>query len=606
MAPRPLAKPSGARVDAGATRAQAVAKDRPVKRRAQTPGPAPVRPQPLSNKALDFQWFERNLRKYPVQPLPPQAAKASRRSVTAEVAHPNDTPPGPPAIIRAALEQNSPSRVVAPAPWHETVEPTQLTHVARLPVARPPEQGPAQPERGGRHDAPKTPAERPALSQSTHTREASLVRWHGAAPRAGDRPLDRLAPKDAAQAQPPMSAPAAKPRLGKGMQALKDTIYLPFRIVNLALATLATVVTLGKAKPLLDYAVDRMGESLVGFGRTLLNVLRVTQLPEVLGMDSPRPRSASKVTGPTGASPAAPQRSAKVQEGQPLAPQQRLKSLREATDVPKRTARMTALVINQMGRAVTTSVGLGGMVVASMAITAVMPPLGILMFGLTALGAWTAVANLKCAAKNFRSLHRGEPTLPVGSSAAANAWFRGIAHKPQFRSPDGRVAARRQAAQGAKMLTLVNAGVQMAGSLASGVAAAPVVIGLFFKKLAPGFTSAVMGWVAETVASRVGARLRADAERDAWASFDQLMDEVRRGNKLPGMNLDPQLQAELRAWGIHDDDLNDWLAPTTDGGPAAKLRPRDDQAGKYLTQMTDQNFAATLLRNAAVTMINSR
>ncbi len=115
-----------------------------------------------------------------------------------------------------------------------------------------------------------------------------------------------------------------------------------------------------------------------------------------------------------------------------------------------------------------------------------------------------------------------------------------------------------------------------------------------------------MGWLAETVASRVGARLRADAERDAWANFDQVMDEVRRSNKLPGMNLDPQLQAELRAWCIHDDNLNAWLAPTTDGGPAAKLRPRDDQAGKYLTLMTDQNFAATLLRNAAVTMINLR
>ncbi len=615
MALDPLAKQSVAGADAGARRDQPVAKRGSVKPRPGVQRPGSQQPQESWRKPLDFQWFDRNLRKYPVQALPPQAAKTTSRSVRAEVAG-STSDPGRHAPIGSVIVEPLP-----PLPAQALIPPAvpSAEPVTHLPSPR--MAGPAVGTRETRSKTVQTPTRQSAArkdhgqpmtlwgldaGKDVRAQETSPVRWHVAAPGVKDRPLARPAVNRAAQAQPTSSAPGAKPRRGKGMQALKDTIYLPFRLVNLALATLATVVTLGKAKPLLDYSVDRMGESVVGFGRTLFNVLRLTQLPEVLGMDSPRARSASKLTGSAVASPAAPQRSDKVQEGQPLAPQQRLKSLREAIDVPKRTARMTALVINQMGRAVTTSVGLGGMVIASMAITAVMPPLGLLMFGLTALGAWTAAANLKCAAKNFRSLQRGEASLPVGSSAAANAWFRGIAHKPQYRSPDGREAARRQAAQGAKMLTLLNAGVQLGASLASGVAAAPVVIGLFVKKIAPGLSSAVMGWVAETVASRVGARLRADAERDAWAHFDQVMDDVRRGNKLPGMNLDPQLQAELRAWGIHDDDLNAWLAPTTDGEPATKLRPREDQAGKYLTQMTDQNFAATLLRNAAVTMINLR
>jgi hypothetical protein len=323
-------------------------------------------------------------------------------------------------------------------------------------------------------------------------------------------------------------------------------------------------------------------------------------------MESPRPRAASTVRGPAGSAPAALRRPAKAQEDQALAPEQRLQWRREAVNVPRRTARMTALVINQMGRAITTSVGLGGMVIASMAVTALMPPLGFLMFGLTALGAWTAAANLKCAAKNFRSLQRGEASLPVGSSAAANAWFRGIEHQPRFGGPDGREAARQQAAQGAKMLTLLNAGLQMGASLASGLAAAPLAIGLFVKKAAPGLSSAVMGWVAETVASRVGARLRAEAEDDAWNGFDEVMQAVRNNHQRTGMKPSPALRAELHAWGIHDAALNAWLAPTTDGKPAPKLRPPDDAAGKYLTQMTDQNFAAALLRNAAGAMINFR
>lgn len=615
MALDALAKQSTAGADAGATRAQPNAKGGSVKPRPGTLRPSPRQPQQSWQTPLDFQWFDRNLRKYPVQVLPPQAAKTTRRSVTAETAKPESVPAEHHPIASAIVEKGPsrplaapllmspagiPAETVTGTPLPQISKPVAQTRETRGSVQTLPEQRPANPVRG----EPKTLPKQADLKKEDDALAASPLRWHVAAPPAKDR--SRSLPAVTSAAQPPSSAPAARPPRSKGMQALKDAIYLPFRIANVGLATVATVVTLGKAWPLLRYSVERLGESLAGFGRTLFNVLRVMEVPHFLGMESPRPRSASKVTGPARAAPAALRRPASIAQDLALAPEQRLQWRREAVTVPKRTARMTALVINQLGRAITTSVGLGGMVIASMAVTAVMPPLGFVMFGLTALGAWTAAANLKCAAKNYRRLQRGEATLPVGSSAAANAWFRGIELTRHFRGPDEREAARKQAARGAKMLTLLNAGVQMGASLASGVAAAPVVIGLFVKKVAPGLSSAVMGWVAETVASRVGARLRAEAEKEAWAVFDQVTRAARYSWQLTGVNPSRALRTELRAWGIQDEALSAWLAPTTDGKPVRELRPPEDQAGKYLTQMTDQNFAATLLRNAAITMVNFR
>jgi len=578
MAPRPVAKQPIASVDANTTRPQPVAKDR-----AGRPRPETQRPPLYSHEPLDTGWFYRNLRKYPVKELGRQEVRITNRSVKGKDTRVTEdaAPPVSNPVEKVAFTQ--------PLHAHESVETPTVQ----------------RPAKDGKPKTIKVPSRNAGPNKEADPQKAAPVRRHAEPPRAKDLPLTAPAVKSAAQPLPPSPAPVPQPRRSKGVQALKDTIYLPFRIVNFALASLATVVTLGEAKPVLDYSVERLGESMLGFGRVLFNVLRLVQLPEALGLESPRPRSASPVTAPVPVAPATMRRLAQVQDHPKLPPQERLKRHREATDVPKRTARMTALVINQMGRFITTSVGLSSMVIASMAVTAVMPPLGFVMLGLTALGAWTAAANLKCAAKNYRSLKRGDAALPVGSSAAANAWFRGIEHKRQFRGPDDREAARTQAAKGAKMLTLLNAGVQMGASLASGAAAAPVVLGLFVKKVAPGLSSAVMGWVAETVASRVGARLRAEAEHRAWEVFDAEMHKVRSQHSET-TSLNPALLAELHAWGIQDDDLNAYLRPTTDGKPMRPLRPRDDAAGKYLTQMTDQNFAATLLRNAAVTMINFR